>query len=52
MNESEADILREASSPLSTEDLSDVCRGFFKLGVPDMVIVTLGAKVCQFATSR
>lgn len=46
MNESEADILREASSPLSTEDLPEICNSFFKRGVPDMVIVTLGAKVC------
>lgn len=45
MNESEADILREAKEELKDEDLPQICEDFFKRGVPDMVVVTLGAKV-------
>jgi ribokinase len=45
MNESEADILREAKEDLKDEDLPQICEAFFKRGVPDMVVITLGAKV-------
>lgn len=45
MNESEADILREAKEELKDEDLPQICEAFFKRGVPDMVVITLGAKV-------
>jgi len=45
MNESEADILREAKEELKDEDLPQICEDFFKRGVPDMVVITLGAKV-------
>ena len=45
MNESEADILREAKEELKDEDLPVICKDFLKRGVPDMVVITLGAKV-------
>lgn len=45
MNESEADILREAKEELKDEDLPQICEDFFKRGVPDLVVITLGAKV-------
>ncbi|KAG9605422.1 Ribokinase-like protein, partial [Aureobasidium melanogenum] len=53
MNESEADILREAKEELKDEDLPEICEAFFKRGVPDMVVITLGAKgVYHSAKSR
>lgn len=45
MNESEADILREAKEELKDEDLPQICEDFFKRGVLDLVVITLGAKV-------
>lgn len=52
MNESEADILRQAAEPLSfveddVSELSNIARQFFEKGVVDMVIITLGAKVSR-----
>ncbi|KAI5204570.1 ribokinase-like protein [Aureobasidium subglaciale] len=53
MNESEADILREAKEELKDEDLPQICEDFFRRGVPDMVVITLGAKgVYHSAKSR
>ncbi|GAB7351008.1 hypothetical protein MBLNU459_g1500t1 [Dothideomycetes sp. NU459] len=49
MNESEADILREATTPFHESGLPDICSTFFARGVPDMVIVTLGSKGVYFS---
>jgi hydroxymethylpyrimidine/phosphomethylpyrimidine kinase len=43
MNESEADILREAKEELKDEDLPQISEAFFSRGVPDLVVITLGA---------
>ncbi|KAH0278600.1 Ribokinase-like protein, partial [Aureobasidium melanogenum] len=50
MNESEADILREAKEELKDEDLPEICEAFFKRGVPDMVVITIGAKGVYHST--
>jgi ribokinase len=51
MNESEADILREAKQELKDDDLPQICEDFFRRGVPDLVLVTLGSKARDSSTS-
>lgn len=50
MNETETDILREAATPLSADNMEtfegdSIARGFFEKGVRDLVVITLGSKV-------